>query len=132
MSSLGSLSGSAYVTTYAASKAFDTIFAEGLWQELTPKGVDVVGCLAGATNTETFLEDTGGMPDAMDPRDVAKETLEFLGRGPTFVPGAANRARAKAAWPTPRVPLIQGLSQANARNFGLPFHVLEGEEFGDV
>lgn len=132
MSSLGSLSGSAYVTTYAASKSFDTIFAEGLWQEFTPKGVDVVGCLAGATNTETFIEDTGGMPEAMDPRDVATETLDFLGRGPTFIPGAANRQRVRAAWPTPRIPLIQGLSKANADNFGLPFHVLEGEEFGDL
>lgn len=132
MSSLGSLSGSAYVTTYAASKAFDTIFAEGLWQEFTPKGVDVVGCLAGATDTETFREDTGGMPDAMDPRDVAKETLDFLGRGPTFVPGATNRKRIRAIWPTPRIPLIQALSQANAENFGLPFHVLTGEEFSDV
>jgi short-subunit dehydrogenase len=132
MSSLGSLSGSAYVTAYAASKAFDTILAEGLWQEFTPKGVDVVGCLAGATDTETFREDTGGMPNTMDPRDVAKETLDFLGRGPTFIPGAANRKRVRAMWPTPRIPLIQGLSQANADNFGLPFHVLEGEEFGDV
>jgi len=132
MSSLGSLSGSAYVTTYAASKAFDTILAEGLWQEFAPKGVDVVGCLAGATDTETFREDTGGMPDAMDPRDVAKETLDFLGRGPTFVPGASNRERVRAMWPTPRIPLIQALSQANAKNFGLPFHVLEGEEFGDA
>ena len=132
MSSLGSLSGSAYVTTYAASKSFDTIFAEGLWQELTPRGVDVVGCLAGATDTETFREDTGGMPDAMDPRDVARETLDFLGRGPTFVPGVSNRKRLRAMWPTPRIPLIQGLSEANAKNFGLPFHILEGEEWSDV
>ena len=132
MSSLGSLSGSAYVATYAASKSFDTIFAEGLWQELTPQGVDVVGCLAGATDTETFREDTGGMPEAMDPREVARETLDFLGRGPTFVPGAENRKRVRAMWPVPRIPLIQGLSQANARNFGLPFHVLEGDEFGAV
>jgi short-subunit dehydrogenase len=132
MSSLGSLSGSAYVTTYAASKSFDTIFAEGLWQEFAPKGVDVVGCLAGTTDTETFREDTGGMPEAMDPLDVAKETLDFLGRGPTFVPGATNRKRVRAMWPTPRIPLIQALSKANADNFELPFDVLEGEEFGDI
>ena len=132
MSSLGSLSGAAYVTTYAASKSFDTIFAEGLWQEFTPQGVDVVGCLAGATDTETFREDTGGMPNAMPPSDVAIETLNFLGRGPTFVPGADNRRNVRAMWPTPRIPLIQGLTKANADNFDLPFHVLEGEEFGDA
>ncbi|MGB0618901.1 MAG: SDR family NAD(P)-dependent oxidoreductase [Myxococcota bacterium] len=132
MSSLSSLCGSAYTTTYAASKAFDTILAEGLWQEFGPKGVDVVGCLAGSTDTETFREDTGGSPDAMDPRDVAVETLAFLGRGPTFVPGAANRAGAKAMWPVPRIPLIQALSRVNAENFGLPYHELEGEEFGSL
>ena len=132
MSSLSSLCGSAYTTTYAASKAFDTILAEGLWQEFGPQGVDVVGCLAGSTDTETFREDTGGSDDAMDPRDVALETLAFLGRGPTFVPGAANRAGAKAMWPVPRIPLVQALSRVNAANFGLPYHVLEGEEFGSL
>jgi len=35
-------------------------------------------------------------------------------------------------WPTPRIPLIQGLTKANADNFGLPFHILEGDEFGDA
>lgn len=132
MSSLSSLCGSAYTTTYAASKAFDTILAEGLWQEFGPQGVDVVGCLAGSTDTETFREDTGGSDDAMDPRDVALETLAFLGRGPTFVPGAANRAGAKAMWPVPRIPLVQALSKANATNFALPYHAQEGEEFGDL
>ena len=132
MSSLSSLCGSAYTTTYAASKAFDTILAEGLWQEFGPQGVDVVGCLAGSTDTETFREDTGGSDDAMDARDVALETLAFLGRGPTFVPGAANRAGAKAMWPVPRIPLVQALSKVNATNFGLPYHAQEGEEFGDL
>ena len=132
MSSLSSLCGSAFTTTYAASKAFDTILAEGLWQEFGPRGVDVVGCLAGSTDTETFREDTGGSPDAMDPRDVAQETLAFLGRGPTFVPGAKNRAGAAAMWPTPRIPLIQALTRANAANFDLPFDSLEGDEFAEV
>ncbi|MCR9094031.1 MAG: SDR family NAD(P)-dependent oxidoreductase [bacterium] len=132
MSSLSSLCGSAYTTTYAASKAFDTILAEGLWQEFGPQGVDVVGCLAGSTDTETFREDTGGSDEAMDPRDVALETLAFLGRGPTFVPGAANRAGAKAMWPVPRIPLVQALSRVNATNFALPYHAQEGEEFGDL
>ncbi len=132
MSSLSSLCGSAYTTTYAAAKAFDTILAEGLWQEFGPQGVDVVGCLAGSTDTETFREDTGGSADAMDPRDVALETLAFLGRGPTFVPGAANRAGARAMWPVPRIPLIQALTRANAANFGLPYHALEGDEFGTL
>lgn len=131
MSSMASLVGSAYIATYAAAKAFDTRLGEGLWLELAPDGIDVVTCLAGATNTETFREDTGGSPDAMDPLDVADGTLDFLGRGPIYVPGKGNRAGARATWPVPRIPLINALSEINARSFGLPFAARSGVEFGE-
>lgn len=131
MSSLSSLVGSAYTATYAAAKAFDTRLGEGLWQELAPLGIDVVSCLAGATDTETFREDTGGSPDAMDPAEVARDTLDFLGSGPIFVPGAGNQAGAKALWSTPRIPLINGMSELNAKNFGLPHVDAEGREFDE-
>lgn len=131
MSSLSSLVGSAYIATYCAAKAFDTILGEGLWQELAPAGIDVVSCLAGATDTETFREDTGGSPQAMDPADVAIGTLDFLGSGPIYVPGAGNRAAAGAVWPTPRIPLINRLSAINAKSFEQPFVVGEGKEFGE-
>lgn len=131
MSSMSSLVGSAYIATYSAAKAFDTILGEGLWQELGAAGIDVVSCLAGATDTETFREDTGGSPDAMDPADVARGALDFLGSGPIHVPGKGNRAGAAAIWPTPRVPLINAMSEINARNFDLPFDAREGREFGE-
>ena len=129
MSSLASLVGSAYIATYAAAKAFDTILGEGLWHELAPAGIDVLSCLAGATDTETFRADTGGLPNAMDPADVAEGTLDFLGRGPIYIPGASNRAAAGATWPVPRIPLINTMSQINAKSFALPFEALEGTEF---
>lgn len=132
MSSLASLVGSAYIATYAAAKAFDTILGEGLWNELAPAGIDVLTCLAGATDTETFREDTGGFPNAMAPLDVADGTLDFLGRGPIYVPGEGNRAGARATWPVPRIPLINALSQINAKSFGLPFSETKGTEFGDA
>jgi short-subunit dehydrogenase len=131
MSSLSSMVGSAYIATYCAAKAFDTILAEGLWQELGPAGIDVVSCLAGMTDTETFREDTGGSPDAMDPVEVAVGTLDFLGSGPHYVPGAGNRAAAGAVWTTPRIPLINRLSSINAQSFGEPFVPGEGREFGE-
>ncbi len=132
MSSLASLVGSAYIATYAAAKAFDTILGEGLWHELAPAGVDVLACLAGATDTETFREDTGRLPNAMAPADVAEGTLDFLGRGPIYIPGASNRAGAGASWPVPRIPLINAMSQINAKGFELPFAALKGTEFRDV
>lgn len=132
MSSLASLVGSAYIATYAAAKAFDTILGEGLWNELAPAGIDVLSCLAGATDTETFRADTGGLPNSMDPLEVAEGTLDFLGRGPIYVPGAGNRAGARASWPVPRIPLINAMSQINAGSFGLPFAAGRGDEFGEA
>jgi short-subunit dehydrogenase len=58
MSSLAGLAGAHYQATYAATKAFDTMLAEGLWHELTPDGVDVLGVLAGATRTPTALAES--------------------------------------------------------------------------
>jgi len=132
MSSMASLGGSAYIATYAAAKAFDTILGEGLWYELGPAGIDVVTCLAGATDTETFREDTGGSPHAMPPVEVAEGTLDFLGRGPLYVPGAANRAGARATWPVPRIPRINMMSELNAKSFGLPFAPKTGTELGEA
>ena len=58
MSSMSGWQGSAMVTTYAATKAFVTVFAEGLWNELQPHGVDVLACVAGATLTPNFKSQT--------------------------------------------------------------------------
>ena len=131
MSSLACLAGSHYQTVYAATKAFDTILAEGLWHELAPRGVDVLGVLAGATKTESVLHSGGAFDDAMDPAEVAAGALDHLGKGPTFVPGEANLAAARGMWPVPRVPLINGMSQAGAALFDLAHSPVEGQEFHD-
>jgi len=39
------------LATYGATKAFDMVFAEGLWAELRPQGVDVLGLILGETDT---------------------------------------------------------------------------------
>ncbi len=129
MSSMACLSGCAYNTVYSASKAFDAILAEGLWVELAPFGVDVLGVLAGATRTETVQADSDRFEDAMDPADVARGALDHLGKGPNWVPGEANRAGAKGMWPVPRVGLINGMSQATASLYDLEHTVVEGLEF---
>ena len=42
MASMAAAQGSPLVATYAASKAFDLVLAEGLWEELGKHGVDVL------------------------------------------------------------------------------------------
>ncbi len=129
MSSLASLAGSSWQATYAAAKAFDTILAEGLWHELAPEGVDVLGVLAGATRTPSVLEVSERFEDAMDPAEVAAGALDHLGKGPSWIPGAENQAVGRSVWPVPRVPLINGMSQAAAGLMGLPHRPVDGVEF---
>ena len=43
--------GAGNMVVYGASKAFDMVFAEALWCELKPKGVDVLGLILGETDT---------------------------------------------------------------------------------
>jgi len=96
MSSLAGSQGTGHVLTYAASKAFDLVLAEGLWYELRAHGVDVLACRAGATRTPGFESSKPRRVAAplMDARPVAVEALAALGKGPSMVPGALNRMAA--------------------------------------
>jgi len=93
MSSLAGGQGSPNLATYAATKAFNTILAEGLWKELSPLGVDVLVCTAGAILTPGYeqAESTKPAPGTLSPATVAEKTLQALGNGPVVVPGAVNK-----------------------------------------
>ncbi len=79
----------------AATRAFNAILGEGLWQELREQGVDVVACCAGAVETPGYLRSgKGRVPGMLDPGTVARRTLDALGKGPRFVPGLVNRRKA--------------------------------------
>ncbi|HPS35710.1 MAG TPA: SDR family NAD(P)-dependent oxidoreductase, partial [Oscillospiraceae bacterium] len=56
MSSLAGGQGSPNLATYAATKSFNAILAEGLWKELKPHGVDVIACCAGAILTPGYQQ----------------------------------------------------------------------------
>ena len=56
MASMAGFQGSGFLATYAASKAFNRIFAESLWYEWKERGVDVMACCAGATQHPTLNE----------------------------------------------------------------------------
>jgi short-subunit dehydrogenase len=56
--------GSSFIATYAATKAFDRVLAEGLWLALAPHGVDVTTGMPGAVDTEGFHE---SLPQGMGP-----------------------------------------------------------------
>lgn len=93
LSSLTAFQGSPFVTTYGATKSFLLAFAEGLWFELAPRGVDVLAVCAGATRTPNYLRQRppSGAPGELDPEVVAEEALAHLGRGSSMIPGRFNR-----------------------------------------
>jgi uncharacterized protein len=80
--------GASHIATYAASKAFDLVLAEGLWAEWHELGVDVLSLVLGATDTPSLrrsLAANGGDMGALaDPTDVAREAFDHLGDGPTW------------------------------------------------
>lgn len=122
LSSLAAMAGSAWMSIYPATKAFDQILAEGLWHDLKPFGIDVMCLTLGATKTPSH----GDMDfDAMAPGvvmecdDVAREGLEYLGRGPLWVAGEQNRANLPEGFIEGRAPAVEYMSQAAALIRGL-------------
>jgi len=93
MTSLAGGQGTPMVVTYAATKAFEIVFAEGLWDELGPSGVDVVACRAGPTRTPSYEASRPRKKvPTMESMPVAEEALAALGRKPVVVAGRLNRA----------------------------------------
>ena len=95
MSSLSSSQGSALITNYTATKAYNRLLAEGLWEELRTQGVDVIACSPSAVSTPNYMASAprSGRISAstMTPRAVVSETLAALGKQPIIIPGWSNR-----------------------------------------
>jgi len=108
------------MASYAASKAFELVLAEGLWSELRARGVDVLACRAGATRTPGYAASRPrrSVP-LMEPEDVARRALDALGHGPSVVTGALNRVAAFAFGRLlPRRASIQIMGRATRRLYG--------------
>lgn len=96
MASLAGFQGSGYLAAYAASKAFNRVLAESLWYEWKSKGVDVIGCCAGAISTPNFIESNSEKaslfaPRVQRPEEVVVECFKQLGKKPSFISGRGNK-----------------------------------------
>ena len=96
MSSLSGFQGSPLISNYAATKAYNTVLGEGLWDEYRDYGVDVLVCCAGATLTPNYetskpASTSALAPKPMPPNRVVTDALAALGKKPTLVPGGGNR-----------------------------------------
>jgi uncharacterized protein len=94
-SSGAALAGGPNMVVYGATKAFELLFAEGLWSEMHDKGVDVLGLVVGKTDTPALrqLEYRRGRLASMDevPEGavaadvVVAEAIENIANGPTLI-----------------------------------------------
>lgn len=88
--------GGAGFASYSATKSFDLILAEGLWAEWHDKGVDVLAPVLGVTDTPSMREvvDSAVLEhlDVADPVHVAREVLDHLCDGPTWILGSEDPA----------------------------------------
>lgn len=95
-----------YITTYAATKAFDLLFAEGLAEEVRRYGVRVCALCPGSTHTE--FRQVSGQPErtfriAERADKVARVGLQALAAGQTCaISGLHNRLTAFAERFVPR------------------------------
>jgi len=87
MSSLVAFQGVPLSANYAATKAYVQSLAEGLHKELAPLGVDVVASAPGPIHSGFAERANMQMGLAAKPENVAKATLNALGRRTTVRPG---------------------------------------------
>jgi short-subunit dehydrogenase len=77
--------GTARTLVYSAAKSFQFAFAEGLWRELLPYNVHVLGLILGAVRTPNIERtgmDSASYSGAAEPDDIVREAFENLGAGP--------------------------------------------------
>ena len=98
MSSLSATIGSALIANYAATKAYNLVLAEGLWEEMRTRGVDVMACCPSAVTTPNYVASAPRKksPGSMTAAAVVSETLDKLGTTPSLIPGRSNRLSAFA------------------------------------
>jgi short-subunit dehydrogenase len=134
LSSMAALSGGAYIATYAATKAFDMILAESLWDELKGQNVHVLGLVAGATATPAmmnsgvvFSQDKEGQEKIvpMTPDQVAREGLENLGKKPVHIAGDNLEAATALRSAMDRAEVIEYMGKATASLYSKPYPVTD-------
>ena len=95
LSSGAAVAGAPGLATYSGTKAFDLLFAESLWGELKPKGVDVLCLMLADTDTPTLrhqmlirgkIASMEEAPKGATPASfVAEEALRYIDKGPSRI-----------------------------------------------
>ncbi len=119
--------GAPNMVAYAASKAFDMVFAEALWGELKPRGVDVLGLILGETDTPALrrLRHDRGLAGPDEPvrsastvEEVVEDAFAHLDKGPTRLANPQMRWGMRLFFPFSRNTIVRFMSKASVRTMG--------------
>lgn len=120
--------GTANMVAYAATKAFDMVFAEALWCELKPKGVDVLGLILGETDTPALrrLRLERGLARSLDERPKGSETAQavvddamaYLEKGPIRLANKTMRRGLRLLYPFSRNFVVSLMAKASEKVMG--------------
>ncbi len=102
MGSIVGFQGTPDAANYAATKAYVQTLAEALHAELAPLGVDVLASAPGPTDSGFAARAGMRMGTTLESADVARATLDALGRRSTVLPGALSKLLAYSLAPLPR------------------------------
>lgn len=95
VSSMAAFQPTPWMVTYGATKAFGLSFAEGLWAELGPKGIDVLALCPGKVDTGfQAVAGSEAMPTIGSKTtigEVVEVGLKQLGKRPSIVPGLMSK-----------------------------------------
>lgn len=86
VSSGAAWAGAAMNANYSATKAYDLIFAESLWDELRDEGIDVLGFMPTVTDTPGYQSErpATGRVAVMSAEITVRQALEALGKSPSL------------------------------------------------
>lgn len=87
---------------YSATKAYVQSLGEALHLELSPLGVDVIVSAPGPVHSGFAARAGMVMGSALEPHEVARGTLDALGRRGTVVPGLLSKLLTYSLAPLPR------------------------------
>ncbi|WP_183093573.1 SDR family NAD(P)-dependent oxidoreductase [Nocardioides stalactiti] len=119
--------GAPNMAVYGATKAFDMVFAEGLYGELRPHGVDVLGLVLGETDTPGLrrVRHQRGLsgPDepvrrASTPEQVVADAFAHLTDGPVYLANRTMRLGSRAMFPMGRNRMARLMARASAKAMG--------------
>jgi short-subunit dehydrogenase len=126
-SSGAGLVGMPNTAVYGGTKAFDLVLAEGLWAELKPHGVDVLGLVLGETDTPALrrLRAERGLSGPDQPARnatpvsfVVDVAMKHLANGPTRMVGTQMRVGERMLSLLPRNSAARFAGRMSARAMG--------------